>query len=244
MRSLILSCLFLLAAAPRARADSLDTVTPTVSATGSATERTRADRVELDLGVQIRAATSQEATTRAAAQANAIRAALQAAIRARGTVETLSYTVQPVYTNPQGGAAPTIAGYTATYLFRATLDEVDRAGEVLDAGTRAGANDVESVRFTLRDPDAPYLQALRAAAAEARSRADVLANAVGLRVNRVRSLVTSDFVPRPFFEAALAKLPDRTTPPIVPGMIETTANVTLTAEVRPVATGTAQRAAR
>ena len=73
-----------------------------------------------------------------------------------------------------------VVGYTATNYVTVTVTEVDRAGELLDAALRAGANRVSGVHFDIRDAAALRQQALTEAGRTARARADAIAAGLGL----------------------------------------------------------------
>ncbi len=68
---------------------------------------------------------------------------------------------------------------------RVTLSDLAKIGSVIDTATASGANQVQGIQFTLSDEQAIRSQALREAALKARSDADVLAAALGLKVIRV-----------------------------------------------------------
>ena len=214
--------------AARASADTGDPAASTIRVTGEASVTSRPDRVELDLGVVTRAASSQQAATENARVAKNVVAALRGALGPKATIETVSYALQPDYQYPQQGGAPTITGYTATNIVRVTEDDLASIGAVIDAATRAGANQIDRIRFTLKDEGAAKSNALRVAALDARAKANSLASALGLQVLRIRSVEEASPTPRPLYDLALRSAAGTT--PILPGTIETTATVTLVVE--------------
>jgi uncharacterized protein YggE len=234
MRSVVL--LALLAAVPAAFADQSAPVS-SIRVSGNAKVTTKPDRAQIDLGVQTRAATSQAA---AADNARTLEAVLAAAKSAAGTgavLKTVSYSLYPNYHSRVSSAGePTIDSYTATNVVRVTLDDLSKVGGVIDAATRAGANDVQGIQFTLRDEDAVKSEALRQAARQARAKADVLADTLGLKVTRVLEVSENgvNFAPmyaRPRAMAATASASVAT--PVETGTLDVTADVSLTVEVAP-----------
>jgi uncharacterized protein len=199
----------------------------TIRASGEATVTSAPDRAELDVGVVTRAQGAEEAATQNAREVDAVLASLRESLGESVTVQTVSYSLQPVYQQPDG-REPTIVGYSASNLVRVTIDDLSRVGEVIDTVTRSGANQVSAIRFTLRDDAAARARALRAAVADARAKTRNLALALDLRIVRIHSLVESSPRIEPVYEVALARGPST---PVLPGSIETTANVTLTVEV-------------
>lgn len=228
---LLASVPFVLALAGSPSRAAADNPPPsTIRVTGEATVSARPDRVEIDLGVVTRGATAQQAATENARILSNVLASLRRALGAKATIETVSYALYPDYQySPQGGD-PKITGYTATNLVRVTQDDLTNVGTVLDTATRAGANQVERIRFVLKDEGSIKSQALRNAALDARLKANTVANSLGLQVARIHSVEEVSRAPRPYFELAVAKSAGPTTP-ILPGAIETSAMVTLTVEV-------------
>jgi uncharacterized protein YggE len=209
-----------------------------IRVTGEARVTARPDRVQIDVGVATRAPTSQEAATRNARDVDAVLAAVRKATPA-AELKTISYSLNPNYQYHPNGGEPTIDGYLASNVVQVTLDDLAKIGAVIDSATQAGANHVQGIQFTLRDQDAVRAEALRKAAAQARTETDVLAAALGLRVVRVLTVeensphvtpvrVYAGAAPR----AALAAAPPT---PVEAGTLDVTANVTLSVEVSPAA---------
>ena len=92
-------------------------------------------------------------------------------------------------------------GYTVSNVVEVRLDDLRKIGQVIDAATQAGSNDVQGIRFALRDEEAPRTEALREAALSARQDAETLAGALGLRVVGVLSVTeqSPDVTPMPIY---------------------------------------------
>lgn len=200
----------------------------TIRVTGQGSVTSRPDRAEIDLGVVTRADTSEQAAAENARVVRNVFGALRGVLGPNAEIETISYTLSPDYQYPPQGQ-PRITGYTATNVVRVTQDELSRLGPVIDAATRAGANQIQRIRFTLKDEAAAKAGALRMAALDARAKASSLARALGLQIVRTRSVEETGPMPRPMYELAMARAEAPTTP-IIPGTIETTAMVTLTVD--------------
>src|SRR4051794_13655076 len=85
------------------------TATRTVQATGNATLTANPDQAQIDVGVVTVGATAQDSAQQNATQTTAVITAVKNILGAGGTVQTVSYYVQPRYTNSQPS---TINGYT------------------------------------------------------------------------------------------------------------------------------------
>jgi uncharacterized protein len=207
-----------------------------IRVTGDAKVTVKPDRVQIDLGVTNHAHDSQSAAADNARQVQAVLDAVKKAVGNAAVLKTVSYSLNPNY-DYHGGGEPTVTGYTAANVVQVTLDDLARIGSVIDAATQAGANHVQGIQFTLREPDAVRAEALRQAAVAARAQADVLAAALGLKVVRIltveeQSPRITTFYNRPMARAAAVSSAAVPTP-VESGTLDVSADVTLTVEVNP-----------
>ena len=203
---------------------------PSLRVTASATVTTAPDRVEIDIGVTTQARSSKEAASQNAERIDLVIAEVRREAGAAATVETVHYSVRPDYRQPEN-RKPEISGYTVANVVRVTLDDLAKAGDIIDAATRSGANEIRRLQFGLKDPQAIQAQALRAAAANARSQADALAAALGVKVVRILSAADAGSPVRPMADVMFAARAEALATPVEPGMIEVSATVTLTVEI-------------
>ncbi|MCA1590565.1 MAG: SIMPL domain-containing protein [Acidobacteria bacterium] len=212
--------------------DSTDKLPPSIRTVGEAEIAVKPDRAEIDVGVVTQAENSRNAVEQNARKLASTLARLRTLLGADADIKTISYSLTPNYRYPQTGGEPTITGYTATNIVRVTLDDLARVGNVIDTATEAGANRIQSLRFTLRDEKPVQAQALRDAALAARRKADALAAALNVKVVRVLSAVESGSPVVPMRDVAFARAEAASTP-IEPGTIEIRASVTLTVQIAP-----------
>jgi uncharacterized protein YggE len=139
-------------------------------------------------------------------------------------LRTASVSLSPV-TSDQGDA---IVGYTASNSVTVTIASIAKAGAIVDVAVKAGANQVDGPNLTVSDQSALYDRALKAAIADARAKAQVLADASGLHVGAVSSVEEEGGTTPVTFDSAKA-LP-ATGPPIEAGTQQVTASVTVTFE--------------
>src|SRR5262249_17503554 len=102
----------------------------------------------------------------------------------------------------------------------------------LDKVIAAGANHLNNVSFELSDRTGPADAALKEAVADATRRAGLMADAGGLKLVRLQSLVMGEAAGRPVPFAAAMQMAKVATP-IMAGQQEITANVTAIFEVAP-----------
>ncbi len=155
-----------------------------IRVTGDATVSAKPDRAQIDVGVLTQEKQSQNAAAQNAKQIESVLAALHKLLGPDADIKTINYTLSPDYQyRPIGGKA-SVSSYTAMNVVRVTVDDLDKVGSVIDTATQAGANHVESVRFTVRDPQVLHSQAIREAALKARANAEALASALSLKITR------------------------------------------------------------
>ena len=122
----------------------------------------------------------------------------------------------------------TVTGYAATNTVQAEVEQLARAGATVDAAVQAGANQVWGPSLSRSDRDALARDALRKAVADARAKAEALAEAAGVRLGGAVKIVegTSAYDP-PMPYAERAAVLDAATP-VQPGTehIEATVSVT------------------
>jgi uncharacterized protein YggE len=158
---------------------------------------------------------------------------LKAAAGSGAEVKTSGYSLQPqrVY---KEGQSPTITGYEARNSVTVTMSDLTKVGSVIDASAQAGANDVSSIAFTLRQDRPARDRALSEATQVAVSKAKVIATALGGRLVRIVEVQEEGFQQRPPVpiyqtEAFMAKQSVAT--PIEVGSLDVTSKVQLVAEV-------------
>lgn len=228
-----LGALTLHLAVPVGAQEHSSTLPPSIRVSSEAVVTAKPDRAQLDIGVMTQASQSQAAATQNAKDLDAVLKALRKLLGADSDIRTISYSLQPNYQySPQGGP-PTITGYTATNVLRVTLDDLTKVGSVIDTASQAGANQIQRVQFTLKDEQAPRSAALKEAATKARSQAEALAAALGVKTTRILSAVESSPIVYPMQDVQFARAEMAASTPVQPGMIEVRATVTLTVEIEP-----------
>lgn len=204
-----------------------------VSVTGNAVVQAQPDTAILTISVVTQGRRAIDAQQENATKTDAVMQAVKSAAGTGAEVKTSGYSVQPmrVYRENQ---PPTITGYEVRNSVTVTLSDLKRVGNVIDAASQSGANDISGISFTLKQDRAAREQALAEATREAMTKAEVLARALGKRVVRVIEVQEEGFQrpPVPVYqaEAFMAKR-DSVATPVEVGSLEITSRVQLIAEV-------------
>jgi uncharacterized protein YggE len=195
--------------------------TDTVTVTGTGVVSAVPDRAEVSAGVDSRARTASAALAANGAATQKVIAALRASGGKDVTTQTVS--LSPSYDQngrPSGFVASNVASAGTT---------LDGAGKLIDAAVAAGANTVYGPSLSRSDADALSRQALGKAVDDAKARAEILAKAAGRMLGGVTAIVEGGAGPVPVYAKASAA---QDSTPVVSGPQETTAQVTVTYQLR------------
>lgn len=138
------------------------------------------DSATVVLGVETQAPTAGEAQAGASARMRAAIEALVANGIASRDISTRQVSLAQVF--DYSGDTPRPAGYQATQSLGVRVRDLTRLGPVIDAAVGAGANQVSEVSLELADPASALAEARDLAMADARSTAEALARAGGVRL--------------------------------------------------------------
>lgn len=158
-----------------------------LTVTGSATVALPADAAMITLGVRETAADVQEAQNTVNAKIAAIRAELIDLGIENADIATESLYIYANY-NYDDGDGTEIVSYTATNTLSITVRNVDNAGAAIDTAFAAGANTLENVGFYATDNSAASDQAYAEAVADAMHKAEIIAEAAGMKCASIQSI--------------------------------------------------------
>jgi uncharacterized protein len=207
---------------------------PVVVTTGEGAVKVAPDRVWVSIAAESRARSPREAQRTNADAMKAVIDRLKSIGLADDAIRTSGYDLQPEFDYVNGRQS--LRGYVARNAIEVRVDDITRAGDVLDMAVGSGATNVSGVRFDLKDRTTPEREALRTAVADARRRADAAAAGAGMKVVGVvrieehRSMMPE---PRPMMMTRQSMVADAAgAPPIAPGEIEVRVSVTLTSSIK------------
>lgn len=197
-----------------------------VSGTGSVA--VAPDRARVAFAVETRASAATEASGSNADVMDAVLSALRAAGLPGLELETFGYSLRPEYSNNNNQRAREIVAYTALNNVRATVEDVDAVGRLIDAAIAAGANRVASIGFFASDTEPARREALALAVRSARTEAEVIAESLGHRLGAALEVTGGAQRPIPAYESAgLAMSARRADTPIEAGDQTVSASVSI-----------------
>ena len=218
--------------APRAAAQDTPPAGDVVVTAGEGLVLAAPDRAFVSISAESRARMPKEAQQSNATAMTAVQAKLKAAGIPAEAVRTIALDLQPEFDYANG--KQTLRGYVARNTIEVRVDEIEKVGEIVDAAVGSGATSVSNIRFDLKNREATERKALAQAVADARGRAEALAQAATRGIDRILKIEdhseTGAPPPRPMvaFRQAAA---DASTP-VTPGQLEIRARVTLTVKLK------------
>ena len=206
----------------------------TVSGEGKVTGKP--DLALITLGVSTLRPTVAEARDAAATALTGILDSMRAQGVADDDIQTSQLNIQPEY--DYSGNTQRLTGFRVQNTVTVKVRDIDNTTAVVDGAITAGGDEttIQSIAFTIDNPESLRSQAREAAVADARKRAETLASASGVSIGNPVSINESGGYSPPMPYAAGAELAaDRqaaASTPIEPGELDVIINVSVTWEIQ------------
>lgn len=191
------------------------------------------DMATLQLGVSAQSSTVAASQNSAATAMNAVMQALKTNGIADKDIQTVGFSINPLYDYKNGTA--NITGYQVSNVVTVTVRDTANVSAVIDTAAAAGGDfiRVNSISFGVSDP-APYMsEARQLAVANANATATQLASLAGVVMGKPVFITESSgyFPPSPFSYGAIPAAREAATP-ISPGQTQITVNVEIIYEIQ------------
>lgn len=187
------------------------------------------DRASVSFAVETRAAAASDASQSNADAMDAVLRALRAAGLPGLQLESFGYSLRPEYARTDDQRTREIVAYTALNNVRATIEDVDQVGRVIDTAIGAGANRVGGISFFASDTREAQNEAMARAVQEATAEARVIAETLGHELGPPLEVNGGAQRPRPIMrgEAMMATAAQAAPTPIEAGDQTVTATVSI-----------------
>ncbi|HEX9366254.1 MAG TPA: SIMPL domain-containing protein [Vicinamibacterales bacterium] len=208
---------------------------PVIVTTGEGVVKQAPDRAWVTIATESHARTPQEAQRMDTDAMTSVIDKVKALGIAGDAIQTTGYNLQPEFDYANG--KQTLRDYLARNQVQVRVDALAKLGDLLASAVGAGATNVSSIRFDLKDREAVEREALRRAVRDARARADAVASGAGVQIERILRIEeqrdSSSLPPRPMAMTARGgAMMAESAVPVEAGEIEIRAHVTLTAAIR------------
>ncbi len=204
----------------------------TITVAGTAATQVSPDRVILSFGVETREKTAAAALDENNVLMKSVLDALHAAGVRENETQTANFNISPNYQNAPMTIGPgNLTGYTVTNTIQVTSSNLDNVSNWIDAAVKAGSNRVNNVSFTLSDAQMKSIRAslITQAIDNARSKADLAASAVGVKIVGVKSInVNDNFWSPPYGAVMMTPVESGGGAPVIAGQQQVSTNVNIT----------------
>ena len=209
----------------------------TISVDGSSTIKVAPDKVTISISIENTAKDAKLASAQNAQIMQNIQSAILGLAITKDKMQTTNYNLYPVYNTKDNSRE--IIGYSVSNEITVTIDNIDMVGTVIDTAINAGASsdlsNVNSIEFGLKDSQVYKDKVLQQAIADAKRKAQVVANSLEKSIVNVVSVNTgSTYIEAKNFNNAMyMRAADATgaTSPIQSGDISVRANVSVVFEM-------------
>ena len=196
-----------------------------ISVSGQGKADVAPDMATVSIGIVTTGKTAQLAQAENAKVASDVTAALSSLGIFSKDIQT-HYSMSPVY---EKGDYRKAVGYRASNTVTVTVNDVAKTGQVIDTALKSGATDVNGLSFGLKDARSVRNTALQMAVQDARSKADAIAAALGVKIVGIQNVKEDggNFARYEVANARLAKLDGAAMAdtPVSAGTVEVNADV-------------------
>lgn len=179
-----------------------------VSVTGTATDNYPPDIAVLLLAIENTSSTVSQVTQKNNAISEKVIIGIKKLLKsdAGDEVKTSSYSLEPVYEYDQVTRKNKFIGYKAVNQITVKTKQISNLGRFIDSAVEQGANRVDNISFSLSETKGFCKSLLQRATAQARSDAEVVAEALGARISGIKDISAScgGEMPRPLYRFGMA----------------------------------------
>jgi uncharacterized protein len=209
----------------------------TLSVSGIATMKIKPDRVTISFGVETANTTASSALMSNSEVINKLLYELKTSGLKENETSTSSFIITPNYNYSESGTVGNITGYTVTNSIAIKSSNINNTSRWIDTAVSTGANRVDSIYFSVSDKklDEVKNNLLKDAINNAKSKADIAASILGLKVIGIRSINLNGIeppppIPQPYLAdkfLAPAEEPSTVSTPIITGEQEVITQVSI-----------------
>ncbi|MBI2836478.1 MAG: SIMPL domain-containing protein [Chloroflexi bacterium] len=189
----------------------------------------------LRLGIEAQETTVAQAQSRASEAMNRVMNALKGRGVAEKDIQTQRFSIQRVTRFEPRDQREVLVGYRVTNTVTAKIREIDKAGQIIDAVAEAGGDltRIDGISFSVDKPEAFMEEARGKAMADAKAKAQQLAQLGGVSLGKATYIAESGRFPPPIPLAfAEGRLAAAAPTPISAGEMEITLSVQVVYEIR------------
>lgn len=188
-----------------------------IRVTGTGTVKAIPDTALVSLGIVTENTVLENARRENSVRTNTVINTLANLGIEKRNISTGAFSIDPIYDYIDGKQV--LRGYRVVNILTVTVEDIARAGEVIDRATFAGVNRVDNISFTLSDSTGYYDRALALAVENALHKGSEIAKALDVEMDRTPYKIIEKTDGPSLYAGAAAKLAAPATP-VMPGQIE------------------------
>ncbi|MCL5735443.1 MAG: SIMPL domain-containing protein [Actinobacteria bacterium] len=204
----------------------------TITVVGKAKVSSAPDEAVLSLSVETEAADPAKALDANSQSTQKVIDRLKSEGVEESAIRTANVTVYPIRTYDPKTGKESLTGYRAQNAVTVTLKDALKVGKVLAAAVETGATNISGPEWRLSEANPMVTEALKQAVANARTKAEAVAAAQGVRLGDVVMMneggVEIPVVPMYGADVAMGLSAKVAEPPISPGTLDISATMTVT----------------
>lgn len=171
-----------------------DLTNSTMFVSGFASNQTKPDKVIVSLGVETTDDTAQAALTSNSNLMNKVLESLKATGVQENETSTSTFNITPNYNYSSNNNQGRLIGFTVSNSIQIESSNIESVSKWIDAAVSAGSNNVNNIYFSLSNQKSDMMKnsLLNEAIDNAKIKADIAANAAGLKVIGVKSITVGE----------------------------------------------------
>ncbi len=195
------------------------------------------DLAEVNFSVKTEAKTVKQAMLANTNKMNNIITAFKQEGIDKKDLKTTNFSIYPRYewqkqAIPEPSGKRILTGYEVSQTIKVKIRNLDKVGKIIKVATKAGANQVGSLQFSIDKKDKFIQEARAGAIGKAKARAKELAKLLGVKLVKIINYSENNYRPRTFgLSMAKSENSSQALPKIEPGQNKIEVNVSLTYEI-------------
>jgi uncharacterized protein YggE len=203
----------------------------TISLSASGAVKTTPDKVDISTGVTTEAKTAREALDQNTEAMTKVVEALKADGIDAKDIQTVNFSIGPVYEQKAEGKPPVVVGYRVTNQVRITLHDIKKLGAILDKVVTLGANQIDGIEFGVEEPEALKDEARKLALKNVTDNAKLYAEAAGVGLGQILSITEEESSYQPRYAPMATRMDSAKEAPIEAGTASVEVRVRVSWEI-------------
>lgn len=171
----------------------------TMSITGRGMTTASPDKASIMIGVESTQETAEAAVKENAEKTNKVIQVIKDSMAEGDKVSTAGYNLSPVYEYNNDTKKSEFKGYKASNQILVETKNLDDLGRLIDSVSKAGSNRIDSLTFDTTVREEYKKKALELAVNDAKSTAETVAGAAGVKIVKILSIRPGTDMPQPVY---------------------------------------------